>query len=91
MELFALVDVLGDLGWLLKSFGPLLVAVIFFIWRDYRREDRLTKRIETLEDEQREIILPLVKETTGVIIRNTEAMQQNIRVMERLEHALYNN
>ena len=91
MELLGFLDALGDLSWLLRSFGPLLVAVIFFIWRDYRREDQLTRRIESLEDEQREIILPLVKETTAVIIRNTEAMQQNIRVMERLEHALYTN
>jgi membrane protein implicated in regulation of membrane protease activity len=88
MELFGFAGVLGDLGWLLETFGPLLVAVIFFIWRDYRREDKLTRRIEQLENEQRAVILPLVRETTEVIVRNTEVMQQNVRVMERLEHAL---
>jgi len=88
MELFGLVDVLGDLNWLLKNFGPLLVAVVFFIWRDFRREAKLTTRVEQLEDGQREVILPLVRETAEVIIRNTAVMEQNIRVMERLEIAL---
>jgi len=87
MELFCVIDALADFGWLIKTYGPLLFAVIFFIWRDYRREDSLTSRIKQLEDEQRDIILLLVKQTTGVIVRNTEVMQQNTRVMERLEHA----
>jgi len=86
MELFGFVDTLGDLGWFLKHFGPPLVAVVFFIWRDYRREDRLTLRIKQLEDEQREVILPLVKESTEVITRNTEVMQQNIKVIEQVLH-----
>ena len=88
MEVLGFVDVLCDLAWLLKTFGPLLVAVIFFVWRDFKREDRLADRIDKLEDEQREVILPLVKETSEVIVRNTEVMRQNLRVMERLEYAL---
>ncbi len=66
---------------LLKQFGPLAGAVLFFIWRDWRREDRLTSRIEKLEDEQRSIILPLVEKSTTVIAQNT-------LVMERLEASL---
>jgi hypothetical protein len=66
---------------LIKSFGPLVGLVLFFIWRDWKREDRLTTRIEKLEDEQRDIILPLVSKSTEVIARNTE-------VMERLDVAL---
>ena len=59
---------------LVKQFGPMLVAVVFFIWRDWKREDRLMKRIDKLEDEQRTIILPLVKQCTEVITKNTEVM-----------------
>lgn len=66
---------------LIKQFGPLAGVVLFFIWRDWKREDRLTTRVEKLEDEQRNIILPLVEKSTDVIARNTE-------VMERLEGAL---
>lgn len=90
MELSGITNVFGDLGWLLRTFGPLLVAVIFFMWRDYRREDRLTDRIKQLEDEQRDVILPLVRETVEVTTRNTEVIRMNTKVMERLEHALNN-
>ena len=79
---------LSDLGWLLQNFGPLLTAVVFFIWRDYRREDRLSKRINELEDEQREIILPLVTSCTEVITKNTDVMEQNTQVMQRLENVI---
>lgn len=67
----------------LKEFGPLAGAVLFFIWRDWRREDRLATRIEKLEDEQREVILPLVERTTNVIVQNTAVMS---RLETTLEH-----
>ena len=79
--LVGFLDDFADLGTLMKSFGPLFVAVMFFMWRDYRREDRLTTRIDALEDEQRNVILPLVEETAKVITKNTE-------VLQRLEQAL---
>lgn len=66
---------------LLRQFGPLAGLCLFFIYRDWKREDRLTARIEKLEDEQRNVILPLVEKSTNVIARNTE-------VMERLDVAL---
>ena len=75
------VDDFMDLMWLVKQFGPFFIAVIFFLWRDYRREDRLAARIETLEDEQREVLLPLVDKCSTVIAQNTV-------VMGRLEKAL---
>ena len=61
---------------LLKEFGPLAGAVLFFVWRDWKREDRLTTRIEKLEDEQRKIILPLVEKATTVIAENTFVLQE---------------
>jgi len=88
MELFAAFNGLSDMGWLLQNFGPLMTAIVFFIWRDFRREDRLSTRINELEDEQREVILPLVKSCTEVITKNTEVMEQNTQVMGRLEHLI---
>ena len=87
-QLFAFMDALVDFGWLLKNFGPLLLAVIFFLWRDYHREDRLLTRINVLEDEQRTVILPLVTNCAEVITKNTQVMEQSSKVMERLEHVL---
>jgi len=88
VQLLAFVGGFADFTWLLKTFGPLLIAVIFFLWRDYRREDRLTTRIKELEDEQRKVILPLVVNCTEVITKNTQVMEESHKVMERLEHAL---
>jgi hypothetical protein len=75
---------LSDMGWLFQNYGPFVAAVVFFIWRDYRREDRLSTRIKELEEEQREVILPLVKSCTEVITKNTQVMEQNLRVMDHL-------
>lgn len=68
---------------LVKQFGPFFLAVIFFLWRDYRREDRLSKRIDTLEDEQRSIVLPLTRECSAVIARNTAVMERLEKHLER--------
>ena len=75
---------LTEMGWLLQNFGPLMTAVVFFIWRDYRREDKLQTRVKELEDEIQDIVLPLVKNCSAVIAQNTQMMEQNVRVMERL-------
>ncbi len=76
---------LFDMIEVLKQYGPfcgiLVLLVVFFIWRDWKREDKLTKRIAVLEDETRNILLPLIKECTAVIAHNTA-------VMDRLENHL---
>ena len=77
------MDDLLDLMWLVKQFGPFFIAVIFFLWRDYRREDRLAARIETLEDEQRKVLLPLVEKCSTVIAQNTVVMQRLERALDR--------
>ena len=79
---------LSDMGWLFQNYGPFVAAVVFFIWRDYCREDRLTTRIKELENEQREVILPLVKNCTEVITKSTQVMEQNTKVMERLNSVI---
>lgn len=61
---------------LAQQYGPLAATVLFFIWRDWKREDRLSSRIEKLEDEQRQIIIPLLEKSTQVIAQNTEVMER---------------
>jgi hypothetical protein len=73
----------GDAIEIVKMYGPFLLAVVFFLWRDWKREDRLGTRINQLEDEQREVILPLVKECTAVITRNTAVMERLEKFLER--------
>ena len=66
---------------MMKQYGPLVLVVCFLLWQGWMRECRLTNRIDKLEDEQRKVLLPLVKKCTRVITRNTG-------IMRRLERAL---
>jgi hypothetical protein len=75
------MDVFIDLISLCKQYGPLILAVAFILWQGWVRESRLNKRIEKLEDEQRNVLLPLVERCADVIAQNT-------MMMERLEKAL---
>jgi len=65
---------------ILQQYGPfcgcLLLAVLFFIWRDWRREEHLNTRITTLETEYREVLVPLVTNCTEVIAKNTVVMER---------------
>jgi len=56
---------------LFKDFGPLVGLIIFFIWRDWKREDTLMVRITNLEDYQKDTLVKLVESTTSVIAQNT--------------------
>ncbi len=85
MELLAYFNGITELGWVIRNLGPLLGVIVFFIWRDYRREDKLLTRVQELEDEQRKVVLPLVKDCSAIVAKNTLVMEQNIKVMERLE------
>jgi len=73
----------ADAMMLIKQFGPFLLAVVFFLWRDWRREDRLSNRLDQLEDEQREVILPLVMDCSIVIAKNTAVMERLERFLDR--------
>lgn len=68
---------------LIKQFGPFFLAVVFFLWRDWKREDRLSNRLDELENEQREVILPLVQDCSAVIARNTAVMERIERTLDR--------
>jgi len=63
-----------------KDFGPLIGIVLFFIWRDWKREDSLVSRVKHLEDFNTDVLTGLVKESSSVIATNTE----QLRIMNNL-------
>lgn len=81
--LFAVVgsDMLTEL---LANFGPLVGIVLFFIWRDWKREDALSTRVEKLEDYQRDTLFSLVERSTTALAQNAECLSWVAHVMERL-------
>jgi hypothetical protein len=84
MEIFFAVvgsDMLPDL---IANFGPLVGIVLFFIWRDWKREDALSTRVEKLEDYQRDTLVNLVERSTIALAQNAECLNWVAHVMERL-------
>ena len=59
----------------LKDFGPNIGVILFFIWRDWKREEGLVDRVKTLENFNTEILVGLVKETTAAIAATTEQLR----------------
>lgn len=74
---------------LLKDFGPLIGIVLFFIWRDWRREENLVERVEKLEDFNTEVLTNLVKEQAGVIATNTEVIKANTEQMRGMAELMF--
>jgi len=69
---------------LLEQFGPLVGVILFFIWRDWKREDALSTRVESLENYQRDTLYHLVERSTTALAQNAECLKWVGHVMERL-------
>lgn len=59
----------------LKDFGPMIGVILFFIWRDWKREDMLQSRVEKLEQYNQTTLVALVREAIQVIAHNTEQLK----------------
>ena len=69
---------------LMKDFGPLVGIVLFFIWRDWRREENLVERVKDLETFNTEVLTDMVKTNAAVIATNTEQLRLvNISLAEK--------
>ncbi len=70
----------------LKDFGPYIGVILFFIWRDWKREEGLVDRVKSLEKFNTEVLVGLVKETTAVIAASTEQLRLITLVTEIKAH-----
>ena len=77
------MDVFIDAVSLLKQYGPLVLVVAFFLWQGCVREARSNARIDKLEDEQRNVLMPLVERCADVIAQNTLMMERLEKILER--------
>lgn len=67
---------------LVSEVGPLVGVILFFLWRDGKREDSLVERIVKLEDYQRDTLINLVEHSSTALVQNTEALKQTSHIME---------
>ena len=63
-----------DFMQIIQAYGPYAALIIFFVWRDYIREQRLSKRLNEVEDFQKNELTTLVRTTVEAINANTRAL-----------------
>lgn len=54
---------------LAREIGPMACVMLFFVWRDYKREDRLESRVDELNSFVRDELMTALQ-------RNTEVLSQ---------------
>jgi len=66
---------------LVADYGIPLALVVFFVWRDYRREASLSGTIRKLEDEMRTILKEQVTNVTRALTNNTACMRELVGML----------
>jgi len=69
----------------LQQFGVPLGLVVFFIWRDWKRESSMSIRIEKLEQFQKERLEAIAIESTKVLATNNIVIAKVLELLERIE------
>ena len=69
---------------LLRDFGPIIGVILFFIWRDWKREDKLQERVTRLETYQQDTLVQLVQDTSAALAQNSEFLKWSGRILEKL-------
>ncbi len=74
-----------------KIFGPSIAFLIYFIYRDGRREDRLALRLDEMQKEHTESLKGVIKEANvamtkmaGAVNEATNAHREHTSVMRQL-------
>jgi hypothetical protein len=73
-----------DWGLILQEMGPIAGVIVFFIWRDWKRESRLVERVEKLEDYQKETLAHLVEKGIAALTQSSEIIKWVGRMNERV-------
>lgn len=66
---------------ILKVAGPMAAMVLFFVWRDYVRENRMSERINKVEDYVRARLESVVERSNEVIEKNTHSHEEVCKVL----------
>jgi hypothetical protein len=83
-----MVDGFLDITKAMNAYGPtitvvaaLLILVLFFVWRDYRREDRQQKQIEAMQLVHNETVIPILTDCRECIAACKEVIAQNSQLI----------
>ena len=78
-----IADIIGLFNQYGAVIGTVVGVLLFFLWKDWRREMRLQDRVDALEKEQNTVLLDVVERCTTVIAQNTEVLKRLEKLMER--------
>ena len=67
---------------LFQSAGPVITAIGFFVWRDWKRESSMTARIRSLEDYQRNQMAGMIKESVTLQTETNALLRDFARTTE---------
>lgn len=73
---------INEWGALIRDLGLAAGLVLFFVFKNDKRETKYETRIQALEDFQRTTLIELVKEHTTLLAQNTEVLNHCITVLE---------
>ena len=69
---------------LIQQMGPLLGVVLFFIWRDWQRETKMSLRVTKLEDERQGMLIEIVEKSTLATAQSAASLDRVSRTLERI-------
>jgi len=75
----------------LSEYGPIVTIVVslllingFFVWRDFKRENRQQAQLDELHRVHQQTIVPLLTECKEAIAVSKEVIAQNSQIIMRL-------
>jgi hypothetical protein len=81
----------NDLIEVAKTFGVPVAILVYFLWRDYRKqqkddkkEDAITKRLRDLEDCQRGQMMDMITKQNLVAEKTADIMRESIKAKQSL-------
>ena len=77
---------MGAFPWvkILEQIGPMAAIIIFFVWRDYKREILQYERLKSLEQYQQKVLEGLASQTTKALTQSTECIRWLSIIITRL-------
>lgn len=76
-----LAEAMNQFGPLITVLACLLVLNLFFVWRDFRREDRQQRQLEAMQESHNDTIMPLLTDCRECIAASKEVIAQNSQLI----------
>ena len=63
---------------ILESFGPTVAIIVFFLYKDYMRETKMTERLTKHEEFIQNRLMQIIADTNSILQNNTQALRHII-------------